>query len=66
MDGFCCLTCYNSDKKRKSEIDGVHMIRCKKKHAYVNIANYCDDYDYDYDVKIYEIIKEIQNEENLD
>lgn len=53
MEGFNCLFCAHSDKKRRQEIDGVHMIRCKRRHAYVNIASYCDDYDYD--MKIYDI-----------
>lgn len=53
MEGFNCLFCAHSDKRRKQEIDGVHMIRCKRCHAYVNIASYCDDYDYD--MKIYDI-----------
>lgn len=53
MEGFNCLFCAHSDKKRRQEIDGAHMIRCKRRHAYVNIASYCDDYDYD--MKIYDI-----------
>lgn len=53
MEGFNCLFCAHSDKERRKEIDGVHMIRCQRRHAYVNIASYCDDYDYD--MKIYDI-----------
>lgn len=62
MEGFCCLSCINADKKRREEIDGVHMVRCKRKHAYVNISQFCPDYDYDYDVKIYEVINDVKGE----
>lgn len=53
MEGFNCLFCAHSDKNRKQEIDGVPMIRCVRRHAYVNVASYCNDYDYD--MKIYDI-----------